>query len=69
MKKCLKLIFSRFTLICLAILMQLVLYIVFPLVISESFPIVPINIVLSIIAKVSAILATKEAGDLIAKYY
>ncbi len=50
MKKCLKLIFSRFTLICLAILMQLVLYIVFPLVISESFPIVPINIVLSIIA-------------------
>ena len=50
MKKCLKLIFSRFTLICLALLMQLVLYIVLPIFLSESFSLVPVNIVLSIIA-------------------
>ncbi len=50
MKKVLKLLFSRFTLIVLAIVLQMLLYIVFPFVLSERFPLVPINAIISVIA-------------------
>lgn len=50
MKKVFKLLFSRFNLILIAVILQLCLYIVLPIILSQSFPAVPINLILSILA-------------------
>ena len=50
MKKVFKLLFSRFNLILIAIILQICLYIVLPIILSQSFPAVPINLILSILA-------------------
>lgn len=55
MKKILKMLFSRFIIIILAIILQLCLYIFFPLFLSASFPFVPVNLILSLLAIVLVI--------------
>lgn len=56
MRKIFKFIFSRFTLIIIALLIQISFYIFVPIVVGESFPSIPINLILSIIGLIVVVL-------------
>ena len=50
MKKFFKLLFGRFSLIIFALILQLCLYIFVPIFLSETFPVIPLNLILSLLA-------------------
>ena len=56
MKKLFKLIFSRFTLILLAILLQLSLYVFLPLFLQAAFPFAKLNIAFTILSVIIVLL-------------
>ncbi len=56
MKKIFKLLLNRFTIVLIALILQLLLYIFFPLYIGSKFPSIPINLILNILALITVLI-------------